>query len=90
MKFLQKAHIIICGATSQQVDKHRSNEKYWPIIEYVPQVQKTHSEVDGALNSLLCLLHTPVTMPNSRHCSHSHSVISASIQSSQNSGGCWR
>ena len=52
MKFLQKAHTIVCGATSQQIYKHRSNEKYWPIIKYVPQVQKTHSEVDGALNSL--------------------------------------
>ena len=37
-----------------------------------------------------CMLYTPGSMSNFRHCSYSHSVLSASIQSSQNSRGCRR
>ena len=40
--------------------------------------------------SSLCLRHAPLSISQSRHCSHSNIVFSASIQSSQNSKRCRR
>ena len=42
------------------------------------------------VKSSLCLLYTPLSSSQFRHCSHSNIVFSASIQSSQKSIGCRR
>ena len=83
------------SATPHQVDKYRSIK--WNNIL---QLYTCHTCrgifirsrwcIKLTAKSSACLLHTPVSMSDSRHCSHSHSVLSASIQSSQNSRGCRR
>ena len=81
----------ICRATSQQVEKHWSNEIN--LAHNRVSARSAEASFRGrwciqlTAESSPCLLYTPVSMSGSRHCPHSHSVLSASIQSSQNSRG---
>ena len=93
-KFPAEGTHFVCSATPhQQVDKHQSNETIVGLYIYICARSgqrffiRSRWCIKLTAKRSACILYTPVSMSNSRHCSHSHSVISASIQSSQSSGG---
>ena len=67
---------------------------YYVYYIYLLHVWMHHITVDDiyilTFRCYACLLYTPLSCSNFRHCSHSNSVLSARIQCSQNNSSCRR